>query len=90
MHPHTHLSSSTSPLPCPTQAQTIGFLSHLKQHSLHGPFMVVGPLSTLPNWITEFQRFCPSLPVLLYHGSKQEREKLRRDRLRLHSKRGDL
>lgn len=36
-----------------------------------GPFLVVGPLSTLSNWYREFQRFTPDIPVVLYHGSKQ-------------------
>ncbi len=65
------------------QVQTIGFLSHLKKQGLRGPYIVVGPLSTLPNWINEFQRFMPSMPLLLYHGSKKEREELRRTRLKL-------
>ena len=65
-----------------TQVQTIGFLSHLKSKGINGPFLVIGPLSTLPNWITEFERFCPALPAVLYHGSKQEREELRMGRLK--------
>eukprot|EP00877_Chromochloris_zofingiensis_P014670 jgi/Chrzof1/9457/Cz04g03240.t1 len=57
--------------------QTIGFLSHLRSNGNLGPFMVVGPLSTLPNWVSEFERWCPSMPVVLYHGNKQERALLR-------------
>ena len=64
------------------QVQTIGFLSHLKSKGINGPFLVIGPLSTLPNWIAEFERFCPALPAVLYHGSKQEREELRMGRLK--------
>lgn len=59
------------------QVQTIGFLSHLRSNGNLGPFMVVGPLSTLPNWVSEFERWCPSMPVVLYHGNKQERALLR-------------
>lgn len=73
-------------MPCPSlpppQVQTIGFLSHLKSKGINGPFLVIGPLSTLPNWIAEFERFCPALPAVLYHGSKQEREELRMGRLK--------
>ena len=36
--------------------QTIGFLSHLKSMGLHGPYLVIAPLSTLSNWINEFSR----------------------------------
>lgn len=64
---------------CPgtPQVQTIAFLSHLRQRSIYGPFLVLGPLSTLPNWVSEFRRWCPEQPVQLYHGSKPERAELR-------------
>ena len=65
------------------QIQTITFISHLKHKGINGPFLVVGPLSTLSNWINEFQRFCPDLPAVMYHGSKQEREKLRSNQLHI-------
>lgn len=60
------------------QVQTIGFLSHLWSKHVTGPFLIVAPLSTLPNWVAEFQRWCPAIPVVLYHGSKEERAKLRK------------
>lgn len=59
------------------QVQTIGFISHLREKAVNGPFLVVGPLSTLSNWVDEFKRWLPSCPVVLYHGSKDERQKLR-------------
>lgn len=37
--------------------QTIGLLAHLKGKKMHGPFLVVAPLSTLSNWINEIKRF---------------------------------
>jgi ATP-dependent DNA helicase len=43
-----------------------------------GPFMVVVPLSTITNWQREFNRWAPAVDVLLYHGSKEEREAMRR------------
>jgi hypothetical protein len=61
--------------------QTIGFLSHLKSKGVHGPFLIVGPLSTLPNWVAEVERWTPSIGAVLYHGSKDERAALRRTRL---------
>lgn len=39
-----------------------------------GPYLIVTPLSTLANWVNEFKRFAPSINVLLYHGSKEERQ----------------
>lgn len=63
--------------------QTIGLLSHLWSKGIHGPFMVIGPLSTLSNWVSEFERFCPSLATVLYHGSKKDRADIRRKKLKL-------
>ena len=53
--------------------QTIGFLALLKHKGIHGPFLVLGPLSTLPNWMGEFGRWCPALRPILYHGNQEER-----------------
>lgn len=39
--------------------------------------MVLGPLSTLTNWVSEFERWAPGFPCVLYHGSKQERQAIR-------------
>jgi len=57
--------------------QTIGFLSHLRSKGILGPYLVIGPLSTLSNWVSEFQRWTPDIPVILYHGSRQERAEKR-------------
>jgi hypothetical protein len=51
------------------QVQTISFLSHLRNRGVNGPFLIIGPLSTLRNWSGEVKRWCPSMPVLEYHGS---------------------
>lgn len=61
--------------------QTLGFLSHLKSKGVHGPFLIVGPLSTLPNWVAEVERWTPSIGAVLYHGTKDERAALRSTRL---------
>lgn len=63
------------------QVQTIGFLSHLRSRGVPGPHMIIGPLSTLSNWVAEFERWCPTIPVILYHGSRAERQKLRTSRM---------
>lgn len=36
--------------------QTIAFLAHLKGKGLHGPYMIIAPLSTLSNWVNEVSR----------------------------------
>jgi len=57
--------------------QSIALLAHLKEKSVAGPFMVVGPLSCLQNWHNEFKKWAPSIPSLVYHGSKEERTQMR-------------
>lgn len=41
----------------------------------------MAPLSTVTNWVSEFKRFTPTIPALLYHGSIEERTKLREKRM---------
>lgn len=45
--------------------QTIALLCHLIEKGVPGPFLVVGPLSTLPNWMSEFERFAPKVSLFL-------------------------
>ncbi|KAI9103087.1 SNF2 family N-terminal domain-containing protein [Phlyctochytrium arcticum] len=61
--------------------QIIAFLAHLWEMGTTGPFLIVAPLSTVSNWVAEFERFAPSLPVLLYHADKSERAWLRKHKL---------
>jgi ATP-dependent DNA helicase len=62
--------------------QTVGFLSFMFHRGIHGPFIVLAPLSTLPNWKSEFERWCPSMSAILYHGNKDERSELQNEILR--------
>ncbi|KAM4615502.1 lymphoid-specific helicase isoform 1-T1 [Polymixia lowei] len=58
--------------------QCIAHIAMMIDRKVTGPFLVVAPLSTLPNWINEFRRFTPKVSVQLYHGPKPERGKLLR------------
>lgn len=61
--------------------QCIAMIALMVDRGVPGPFFVCGPLSTLPNWVSEFKRFTPKIPVLLYHGNQKDRvEKLRKIR----------
>ena len=62
--------------------QTIAFLAHLREMGTAGPFLIVAPLSTLANWVTEIERFTPLVPVVLYHGSPIERTYLRNHKMK--------
>ena len=62
--------------------QTISFIAFLREKGINGPFLIAAPLSTTSNWVAEFKKWTPDIPVVLYHGSKQEREEIRTKRLR--------
>ena len=57
--------------------QCIALLAHLIEKGVAGPFLIVAPLSTLGNWVSEIDRFAPSIPFVLYHGSPDDRARLR-------------
>ncbi|XP_042018136.1 ATP-dependent DNA helicase DDM1-like [Salvia splendens] len=58
--------------------QTLAFLGHLKGNGLHGPYLIIAPLSTLSNWLNEIERFLPSVNAIIYHGDKNERYEIAR------------
>ncbi|KAI3880738.1 hypothetical protein MKX03_016671 [Papaver bracteatum] len=66
--------------------QTIGFLAHLKGKGIHGPYLVIGPLSTLSNWGKEISRFTPSINAVIYHGDATARDQIRRKQMPTQSK----
>ncbi|KZO99381.1 hypothetical protein CALVIDRAFT_534356 [Calocera viscosa TUFC12733] len=58
--------------------QVIALLAHLREHGVWGPFLIVCPLSVVHNWVSEFEKFTPSIPVVMYHGTPDERRELQR------------
>eukprot|EP00908_Phaeocystis_cordata_P020806 Transcript_32471.p1 GENE.Transcript_32471~~Transcript_32471.p1 ORF type:complete len:713 (+),score=429.90 Transcript_32471:67-2205(+) len=62
--------------------QSVALVAHLKEHDVSGPFMVVGPLSTLHNWKNEFAKWTPDIPAIIYHGPQKERQEMRGQFLR--------
>ena len=57
--------------------QVIGLFAFLREAGVWGPVLIVAPLSTLGNWVSEFQKWCPSIEVLKYHGTREQRKSLR-------------
>ncbi|XP_014788217.1 lymphocyte-specific helicase [Octopus bimaculoides] len=57
--------------------QCIALVCHLVSMGVSGPYLVCAPLSTLPNWVSEFKQFAPQIPVVLYHGDRATRSALR-------------
>uniref|UniRef100_A0A671NAG5 Chromodomain-helicase-DNA-binding protein 7-like n=1 Tax=Sinocyclocheilus anshuiensis TaxID=1608454 RepID=A0A671NAG5_9TELE len=53
--------------------QSITFLHEIYLKGIHGPFLVIAPLSTIPNWEREFRTWT-ELNVVVYHGSQASRK----------------
>lgn len=47
-----------------------------------GPYLVIVPLSTLSNWVNEFQKWCPSAHVVCYKGTPGQRKEIYRDQVK--------
>eukprot|EP00559_Dactyliosolen_fragilissimus_P007188 CAMPEP_0184863292 /NCGR_PEP_ID=MMETSP0580-20130426/10487_1 /TAXON_ID=1118495 /ORGANISM="Dactyliosolen fragilissimus" /LENGTH=797 /DNA_ID=CAMNT_0027361547 /DNA_START=180 /DNA_END=2573 /DNA_ORIENTATION=+ len=54
--------------------QVIAMIAHLRSMNVPGPFLVVAPLATLPNWVREIEKWLPSVSVVRFHGNAKERE----------------
>lgn len=46
--------------------QCIATIALMVERGVPGPFLVCGPLSTLPNWMSEFKRFTPEVKKLFF------------------------
>ena len=46
--------------------QSIALILSLIEQNVIGPFMIAAPLSTLPNWMAEFNKFAPE--VFIYNA----------------------
>ncbi|GFR63589.1 SWI/SNF-related matrix-associated actin-dependent regulator of chromatin subfamily A containing DEAD/H box 1-like [Elysia marginata] len=57
--------------------QAISFIAHLMEEGEEGPHVIIVPSSTIENWLRELQRWCPSLKVIVYYGSQDERRAVR-------------
>jgi ATP-dependent DNA helicase len=58
--------------------QVIALIAHLLTQNVAGPYLVVAPLATLPNWVREFEKWLPVRPVIRYHGTQSDREAMLR------------
>ena len=50
--------------------QCIAAISFLVKRSVTGPFLVCGPLSTVPNWVAEFRKFAPKVTAIEHKNQK--------------------
>jgi ATP-dependent helicase STH1/SNF2 len=57
--------------------QTISLITFLIEHKRQpGPYLVIVPLSTLTNWINEFEKWAPSVNTLVFKGPPLARKHL--------------
>jgi chromodomain-helicase-DNA-binding protein 7 len=56
--------------------QSLAFLKGAVEAGIRGPFLVIAPLSTIPNWQREFELWTSELNVIVYHGSQTSRNML--------------
>ncbi|KAL6796766.1 SNF2 family DNA-dependent ATPase [Trichoderma sp. SZMC 28012] len=69
--------------------QTISLIALLREQEQYlGPHLIVAPLSTLSNWIDEFHKWVPSIPIEMYHGNKAQREEIFHKKIMSHLKSG--
>lgn len=64
--------------------QTLSLFQHLKvvdpvTSEENRPFLVICPLSVLPSWTTEVAKWAPGLKAITFHGTKQVRDRLKRE-----------
>lgn len=59
--------------------QTLSFLSYLyHEKQVEGPFLVIGPASTLLNWMKECSVWCSEFNAIVYLGNQESREMIRK------------
>lgn len=57
--------------------QTIGLITYLmEKKKVNGPYLIIVPLSTLSNWLLEFDRWAPTVKKMAYKGSPNARRSL--------------
>lgn len=57
--------------------QTIALVTYLMEKKRnHGPYLIIVPLSTMSNWVLEFDRWAPSVIKVAYKGSVDVRRNL--------------
>lgn len=52
--------------------QSLTFVESVYRYGIRGPFLILAPLSTVPNWQREFETWT-DLNVIVYHGSVASR-----------------
>ena len=57
--------------------QTIALITYLMEvKKVNGPYLIIVPLSTLANWINEFNKWSPAVSTIIFKGNPQTRKNL--------------
>ncbi|KAI8907997.1 SNF2 family N-terminal domain-containing protein [Gorgonomyces haynaldii] len=57
--------------------QTLSLITYLiEKKKQPGPYLVIVPLSTITNWVLEFEKWAPSVTKIVYKGSPNDRRYL--------------
>ena len=57
--------------------QTIALITYLMEvKKVNGPYLIIVPLSTLANWVNEFEKWSPSVCIIVFKGNPQIRKTL--------------
>ncbi|XP_004296912.1 PREDICTED: probable ATP-dependent DNA helicase CHR12 [Fragaria vesca subsp. vesca] len=60
--------------------QTISLIAYLIENKgVTGPHLIVAPKAVLPNWVTEFATWAPSIKAVLYDGRQEERKAMKEE-----------
>lgn len=55
--------------------QSLTFVHSCYQYGIRGPYLVIAPLSTIPNWQREFESWT-DMNIVVYHGSQTSKQML--------------
>ncbi|GBG79414.1 hypothetical protein CBR_g29561 [Chara braunii] len=60
--------------------QTISLIAYLIENKgVMGPHLIVAPKAVLPNWVSEFTHWAPTISCVLYDGKVEDRKQVRED-----------
>lgn len=59
--------------------QSISLVTYLIERKNEDKFLIIVPLSTITNWTVEFEKWAPSVNLIVYKGSPQQRKDLQFD-----------
>ncbi|EGV65201.1 hypothetical protein CANTEDRAFT_120341 [Yamadazyma tenuis ATCC 10573] len=56
--------------------QSISLVTYLIEKKHEDKFLVIVPLSTITNWTLEFEKWAPSVKIIVYKGSQNQRREM--------------